>query len=476
MEIEAGYEYAVQCESTAPRYEPTRFPIFVDSPTEIVAENVERDSNGLSYAPNSDNSVIVFGQNGYHYVSLLNNSNEIAVVSDRSFVKSVAGCSTNHHLLAGPRVGNNLQVLVDCTDAEGTLIRQQVLIDYNDLNSAVPEVHTLHSPLSDRDRVSFSPQGTYILYTGTSRILLIRTSSSGTPGIMDFTGPVEASFLSENQLLVQVPGQYRIVVDIADYFATSFSGGKYELQDSAVHCPQGTCPPYVVDGSTLYLLSDDPSSQAYSVLSSYNLSDSSAAPAIIAKTLRTNVYSICFHTVANISVVPRTTPPPQATPPPQTPPPGYLPTTQPTTHRNTSPPAQPGAREQHPAIPVVGIVFIAIGAVAVLAVLCVYLTVGVYCCTKLSRTKYNLSHGQDTELQQMVVGGTLQPGPYSGGSTDSSANPSSAPSLEHLDNSNSNHTTTLPHPETVITHYVIPQSSVVSSGLAAPAQMVVTKS
>lgn len=241
-------------------------------------------------------------ENDNFIVSVLNtpDNNQILVQEEfeRGHLKlTIPNCDAVERLHSGPAHNRKmLQVIVDCT-FNGNRTRQRLLV--SDLNlrrgSGVASRVSLPSPLTN-DRVIFSPDNSYIVYQGLTTVWLVdNTEPSRTPGILSFMGPVaEVRFLTNNFLLISVPGQNRVLVDVSEFYASKFQRGSYSLHNSVAYCSGGMCSPYVLHNNLLLLFTVDQQRPSYLNLMVYNLSSPASLPRLFGRVLVTNKLDICF--------------------------------------------------------------------------------------------------------------------------------------------------------------------------------------
>lgn len=336
-EHDPGYEYIIQCVAESPLYTPMEVHAYRDEladdfviETELSKIVLETGNHELVFSPIPNNCLRVVGVEIFS-ITLLQDSRLLVQSYDNfEYFVDVTDCSTVHSFISGPFFYENIQLVVDCNNTDGMHIRIHVLIP-NTLQSE-PTFEVMPNPLPG-DIVSFSPKGTYIVYRGTSTLSLIPAAQlTVTSGNLHFSeGPIaQIIFLTENELLVSIPGENRILVDIQQFFASGFESGHSDLLDSIALCSQGDCPPVVISNKTFYLFSADPENPSYQVLAAYNVSNPSASPDRISRLLRTAKYKTCFPVRATITGI-NTSPEPPSSPP--TPPP----TSPPSLSSNTSP-------------------------------------------------------------------------------------------------------------------------------------------
>ena len=324
------YLIFVKCRPVGARFRPSYQRIWLNNDGTMfeAGEFFTLTYSDNDYAALQDNFVIAPGHNDEietddFIVSILDTTsgNDILVQTDSGYLDlkvRVSNCDSVKRLHPGPVYnGDTLQVVVDCIYNE-ELTRQRLLLPASELRSGLggDNVVSLHSPIGN-DTVVFSPDNTYILYRGITQIILIKNSEpSATPGIVSFTGPIaQADFINDRFLLVSIPGQDRKLLDVTEFFSSTFDDGSYTLTNNEAFCPIGDCSPYVLNDNHLFLFAENSQNSFYLNLLLYNLSNPTAQPVSLGKTLKADSMEICFHdeipldaTVAEVTVRPITTP------------------------------------------------------------------------------------------------------------------------------------------------------------------------
>ena len=316
IEVDPGHEYTIQCVSTPPLYNPRRQYIFRPDEESYfnTDEGVIEETGVQQFAQFPDNNLLL--DSSLYVVAFLAKSDTVLVLYDAHYPVPIPECSIITKLTAGPVVGNQLQLVVDCIATNETFARKRVLIRTDNFRIP-PSVEDLPGTHLLNDVVSFSPDGRYILSVSVSQLAITQMNElTRVPGILTYNGPIaQAVFMTNTLLLVSVPGEYREIIDIPQFFSSSFEEGHYVLPESVAVCPQGECPPAVYSNGTLFLFSADPQLISYQLLSAYDINNLSASPKRINRVLRTAMYDVCFPVTADISVLDPPTPPP---PPPPT--------------------------------------------------------------------------------------------------------------------------------------------------------------
>ncbi len=311
IEVDPGYEYSVQCASTPLLYNPRRQHIF--RPDEESYFNTDggiiEETGVQTFAKFPDNNLLL--DSSLYVVAFLAKSDTVLVLYDAHYPVPIPECSVITKLTAGPVIGNQLQLVVDCIATNEAFARKRVLIADN--FRSPPSVEDLPGTHLLNDVVSFSPDGRYILSVSVSQLTITQVSDPNDPGILTYNGPIaQAVFMTNTLLLVSVPGEYREIIDIPKFFSTSFEEVSYVLPESEAVCPQGECPPAVYSNGTLFLFTAD---HSYQLLSAYDVNNPSASPKRINRVLRTAMYDACYPVTADISVLDPLTPSPPTPPP-----------------------------------------------------------------------------------------------------------------------------------------------------------------
>ena len=161
-------------------------------------------------------------------------------------LSSPPGCDTLTMLHSRAARSNEIQFWLDCTTESNVTKRFNMIADST---SPVTELYDTTGVPTD------SPNGNYVTIRHNNSLTIYNTSNLPQyPGMKTFAGCIQRiDFLSNDQLLVVVPGQNHTLVDIPVFVRSDGTRGVAELPGTVAYCPTGgSCLPHkLIDRDTL---------------------------------------------------------------------------------------------------------------------------------------------------------------------------------------------------------------------------------